>query len=249
MIYGYLRYSTDKQTNEQQVEKIRQYCDQVGMEVDKFISDEETSGTKAYTDRNLLGLIDEMKSGDTILVSEQSRLSRSIFDFTDILREVIFKKKGIIILCDRNRIYDSANMDALAQMELSMLSGVSQMERELISSRTKAALDAKKRSGGWISKTGVYRTKLGNPTSAGLEKARQVRKEKRVSNIMGSNECRLLYDKICELRDSGSTWESVSEHLNSMNILRSTGVKWTTTSVYKYYRSLDKVYVFKMAMV
>ena len=246
MVYAYVRYSTDKQTNQQQLEKIRQYCEFAKIKVNKVISDEETSGTVAYTDRSLYDLIGQMKKGDTIIVSEQSRLSRSIFDFSDILREVIVKKEGCIILCDRNKVYDGGNLDALTQMELSFLAGASQMERELISSRTKAALAARKRSGGWFSKAGIWRTRLGAPSGRNTSKARNVCIENKRDKIRNSKECRLMYDKISELRHKGRRWIDVAEILNKENLLRESGIPWTTTSVYKYYQSLDKVFITKI---
>lgn len=241
MVSAYIRYSTDKQTNEQQLEKIRQYCERFNMTINNTVSDEETSGTVSYRNRNLFDLIDRMRPGDKIIVSEQSRLSRSIFDFNDILRHIVLEKKGVIILCDVNKIYDATNMDTMAQIELSLLTGFSQMERENISNRTKAALDARKRSGGWISKSGVWRTSLGGYRGGSTEMASAALAAKRAKEITESKYHTTIFNHVKKMRLNGDKWVDIANALNKMGILTPLNNKWCGSYLSQHYKRLERV--------
>jgi putative DNA-invertase from lambdoid prophage Rac len=79
MIYGYIRVSTDKQTTENQRFALLKYADEKHLHVDQWI-EETVSSTRALTERKLGTLIETMHSGDTLLVSELSRLGRSLME-------------------------------------------------------------------------------------------------------------------------------------------------------------------------
>ncbi len=79
MIIGYLRVSTGKQNPTNQQDEIRCFADSKNLSVNQWVT-EVASGKKKGCDRKLGGLIRHMKHGDTLIVTEVSRLSRTQTD-------------------------------------------------------------------------------------------------------------------------------------------------------------------------
>ena len=77
MIIGYLRVSTEKQTPENQREEIRRFSEEKSLAVNSWIV-ETASGKLPYRKRKLGRLLRKLKAGDTLIVTEISRLSRSL---------------------------------------------------------------------------------------------------------------------------------------------------------------------------
>lgn len=77
MIIGYLRVSTGKQNPANQQDEIRRFADSRNLSVSQWVT-EVASGKKKGCDRKLGGLIRRMKRGDTLIVTEVSRLSRTL---------------------------------------------------------------------------------------------------------------------------------------------------------------------------
>ncbi len=142
MIYGYIRVSTDKQTVENQRYEIRKYCDAHGLTVDKWI-EETVSGTKTYRHRSLGNAIKRMTCHDTLICSELSRLGRNLFMIMEILSECL--KKG----CCVHTIKDNYQLgDNIESKVLAFAFGLSaEIERTLISQRTREALARLKKEG------------------------------------------------------------------------------------------------------
>ena len=92
MIIGYLRVSTGKQNPTNQQDEIRRFADSKNLSVDQWVT-EVASGKKKGCDRKLGGLIRHMKHGDTLIVTEVSRLSRTQTDLMAITGKSM--KKGI----------------------------------------------------------------------------------------------------------------------------------------------------------
>ena len=186
MVYAYYRYSTGKQTEMQQEHRVREYCASRGIKIDMVVMDKAVSGAVSIENRNLADLIGKMKPGDTLIVSEVSRISRSISDFCEFILVAMPKLKARLIVCSMGLDIDCANMSGMTQMQLMMFSCFAQIERELITDRIQAAIDARKEAakinGGWISKTGNYRTHLGRDSftdaSAAAKKAAFNKKKK-----------------------------------------------------------------------
>jgi DNA invertase Pin-like site-specific DNA recombinase len=84
MIYGYIRVSTDKQTTENQRFAILKFTDEKKQRVDTWI-EETISATKHLESRKLGQLIHDMKKDDALIVSELSRLGRSLMEVMSIL--------------------------------------------------------------------------------------------------------------------------------------------------------------------
>lgn len=142
MIYGYIRVSTDKQTVENQRFEIKALCLRENLNVDCWI-EETISGTKSYEKRELGKVIKKMKKGDTLICSELSRLGRSLFMIMDILNQCMKIGCKIISIKDNYRLGDDIQSKVLA-----FAFGLSaEIERNLISQRTKEALKRKKDEG------------------------------------------------------------------------------------------------------
>lgn len=135
MFYGYIRVSTDKQTVENQRYEIEQYCLTNNIKIDKYI-EETISGTKSYRKRQLGRLLGCLTKGDTIIASELSRFGRSLFMVMEILSVVMKKECSIITIKDHFHLNDDIESKVLAfAFSLS-----AEIERKLISQRTKEAL-------------------------------------------------------------------------------------------------------------
>lgn len=142
MIYGYIRVSSDKQTVENQRFEINNFCERNGMSIDGWI-EETVSGTKSYNKRCLGKLLRRVKKDDTIICSELSRLGRSLFMVMEILSLCMTKEAKVITIKDGYRLGDDIQSKVLA-----FAFGLSaEIERNLISQRTKEALARKKAEG------------------------------------------------------------------------------------------------------
>ncbi|WP_461257714.1 master DNA invertase Mpi family serine-type recombinase [Treponema sp. R80B11-R83G3] len=142
MVYGYIRVSTDRQTVDNQRFEIERFCLKNGLSVDHWI-EETISGTQLPEKRLLGSLLDEAKTGDMVVCSELSRLGRSLFMIMSILNH--FMINGVIILTikDNYRLGESLQSKIMAfAFSLS-----AEIERDLISQRTKEALARRKSEG------------------------------------------------------------------------------------------------------
>lgn len=142
MIYGYIRVSSDKQTVENQKFEINNFCNHQNLNIDGWI-EETVSGTKAYNKRALGKLLNKVKKDDLILCSELSRLGRNLFMIMEILSLCMKKECKVWTIKDGYRLGDDLQSKVLA-----FAFGLSaEIERNLISQRTKEALARKKAEG------------------------------------------------------------------------------------------------------
>jgi DNA invertase Pin-like site-specific DNA recombinase len=144
MIYGYIRVSTDRQTVENQRFEINQYCEKNVLVVDKWI-EETISGTKTVQERKLGNLLKKMRKDDILICSELSRLGRNLLMIMGILNECMNRDIQVWTIKDNYRLGSDISSKVLA-----FAFGLSaEIERNLISQRTKEAL-ARKRAEGVI---------------------------------------------------------------------------------------------------
>ena len=142
MVYGYIRVSTDKQTVDNQRFEIEQFCLKNDLVIDQWI-EETISGSQSPEKRMLGTLLAEAKANDLIICSELSRLGRNLFMIMSILNNLMQNGIRIWTIKDNYRLGDNLHSKILA-----FAFGLSaEIERELISQRTKEALARKKSEG------------------------------------------------------------------------------------------------------
>ena len=142
MIYAYIRVSTDKQTLETQRLEIEKFALNKKFFVDAWVS-EIVSGTKAAADRKLGSLLKKMKKGDILIISEISRLGRNLMQIMSILNLCMVKEVSVLTVKEQYELGNNINSQILA-----FAFGLSaQIERNLISQRTKEGLARKRAEG------------------------------------------------------------------------------------------------------
>lgn len=142
MNYAYIRVSTENQTTENQKLNIKEYCKYRRITKVKFIS-EKVSGTKNYEKRELGKLIEILNSGDILIVTELSRLGRSITMIFEILNILLKKNVKVYAIKENYELGDNVQSQVLAfAFSLS-----AQIERTLISERTKMGLERARKQG------------------------------------------------------------------------------------------------------
>ena len=135
MIYAYIRVSTDKQTVENQRFEIEKFAQKQELHIDKWIS-ETVSGTKDAKNRKLGPLIKKLKKGDTLIASEISRLGRRLMEVMSILNTLMTKRITVLTVKEKYELGNNIQSQILA-----FAFGLSaQIERDLISQRTKEGL-------------------------------------------------------------------------------------------------------------
>lgn len=142
MVYGYIRVSSDKQTVENQRFEINRFCENQHLSIEGWI-EETISGTKSYNKRQLGILLRKIQKDDIIVCSELSRLGRNLFMIMEILNLCMTKECKVWTIKDNYRLGDDIQSKVLA-----FAFGLSaEIERNLISQRTKEALARKKSEG------------------------------------------------------------------------------------------------------
>lgn len=143
MLYGYLRVSTQKQTLENQKFEILEYCKNNNLSTNISFMEDVKSGTVTYKDRTLGKLLRKLKKEDILIISEISRLGRSMLMVMEILNQLL--TKGVtLISVKENMIFDNTISSKVITFAFSLSA---EIERNLISQRTKEALALRKEQG------------------------------------------------------------------------------------------------------
>ena len=154
--YAFIRVSTLEQDTEKNKIDILQFANRLKLGNVEF-TEEQCSGKINYKERKLGALIDNMQAGDVLIVPELSRIARSITQILEVIK--VTKDKGITLYSLKENF--SNNEDSIsATVTSTIFALVAQIERELISMRTKEALHARKIAG----------VKLGRPRGKGKSK-------------------------------------------------------------------------------
>lgn len=142
MIYGYVRVSTDKQSLQNQKFEINNFCQMQQIKIDKWIA-EMISGTKDFEKRKLGILLKKLKKDDILICSEISRLGRNLLQVMTILNFCMQKEIQVWTIKDNYRL----GADIQSKVLAFAFSLSAEIERNLISQRTKEALSRIKASG------------------------------------------------------------------------------------------------------
>jgi len=139
---AYIRVSTDKQDVENQRLEILKLANERGLGPVQFV-EETVSGRKSWKDRVIAGHLEALRKGDVLIVAELSRLGRSLLEIMEILS--IATRAGVKVYAAKGDwSLDGSLQSKVVAMAFSM---AAEIERELISQRTKAALATKKAQG------------------------------------------------------------------------------------------------------
>lgn len=142
MIVAYLRVSTGHQVLDNQSNEISKYADAKGIIIDKWVT-EVVSGKRKGSERKLGAAIKKMKEGDMLVVTEISRLSRTLMDIMSIMGTLLQKGVNLYSIKDGYSFDNSINSKVL----IFAFGLVAEIERNLISLRTKEALELRKLQG------------------------------------------------------------------------------------------------------
>lgn len=142
MVIAYLRVSTNRQHLENQREEILHYSKNKKIKIDRWCSD-TISGTKESNKRKLGKVLRGLKKGDTLIVTELSRLSRSMHEIMTIMKHCVERHVEVYSTKDGYTFDDSTNSKVL-----SFAFGLTaELERKLISQRTREAMAVHRANG------------------------------------------------------------------------------------------------------
>jgi len=145
MAVGYIRVSTDKQDLDVQRLAIHDYARKQKFRIDKFV-EVEISSRKSTIARKIESLLDNLKKGDLLIVSELSRLGRSLGQIINIVDTLIKKKIRFIAIKEGIKI-NGHQQDMQTKVTVTLFGLFAEIERDLLSQRTKEGLAAAKARG------------------------------------------------------------------------------------------------------
>ncbi len=142
-IVAYLRTSTDKQDLNNQKLEILEYARQNNLTVDEFI-EIAVSSRKTSKQRRIDELLEKLNDSDTLIVTELSRLGRSTSEVIALVNGLVERNVRVIIIKQNLDIFKH---DMSSKIIVTLFSLFAELERDLVSLRTKEALAAKKAQG------------------------------------------------------------------------------------------------------
>lgn len=246
-VIGYLRFSTDRQDELQQLNTIQNYVNQKGMRLDQTYTDAGVSGGVAYVERNLFDLLNEINEGDTLILSELSRLSRNgVHEVSSIMQNYFKPNKLRLIICNEGLDIDCSDIDnnPMAEMQLSMLAIFAKMERQLLKKRISSRHEVNKKHiaehGYFENKEGMrfanyaeaYGRKTGTTHSQALEKARAQRSINKRNAAKENPNNRKFYDYVLIYEENhgrvtpNTDVTQLTDELNRMRLATATGMEF-----------------------
>ena len=253
-VYAYLRVSTDSQNLMQQQNAINEYIKYKGLTITDVVTDEGVSGGVSYKDRHLYNLVQSLNEGDVIVVSEISRLGRSMSDLNKLVNEELKPRKIRLIIITMGLDLDCSNLKAIDEMILFAFSFSAQVEKEMIQERTRNALEARKKKiineGGFYSKKGKWCTKLGNDgTHTQAASIASAKKRQEVARENASNLAVYKYIRSWEKRNIAlnketprKVYEELSDILNELGYTTPTGLEFNQLRLRAMWDKLQNLY-------
>ena len=136
-VWGYLKVSTDHQTTENQKFAIFEYANSKLIPISEWIGI-KTSPRRSAKERRIDELLAQLQEGDTVIVAELSRLGRSVGQIAILVDELL--KKKVKVICLKENITLSGRDDIQTKEMITTFSLFANIERDLISERTKEGL-------------------------------------------------------------------------------------------------------------
>ena len=166
---GYIRVSSNKQTLQHQRFEIENFALKNGIKIDTWI-EETISSRKALDKRKLGELLNNLQENDVLITCEISRLGRSLLEVMKILETCLNKNCQVWTLKENYRLGNDIQSKVLAFA----FGLAAEIERQLISERTKSSLANIKASG----------KKLGRPFKAETKKLKLSKNQKRIQTLL-----------------------------------------------------------------
>ena len=184
-IIGYIRVSSNKQSLEHQEFEIKKFSKSQNIKVDRWV-EEKISSRKPLNKRQLGQLLKGLKERDILITSEISRLGRSLLEVMHILETCLNKNCQVWTIKENYRLGNDIQSKVMA-----FAFGISaEIERQLISERTKAALENVKASG----------KKLGRPFSAQSKKLKLSKNTKRIKDLLDKGVSKYKISRIMDVQ-------------------------------------------------
>ena len=142
-VIGYIRVSTVDQDTEKNEAAILKYANSRNFGKVEIIS-EKVSGMKSWKKRKLNDVVQSLKANDVLIVPELSRLGRSLVNVLEVLN--ILKEKDVKVFSVKENFQLNGD-DMQSKMMSTMLTLFAEIERDLISARTKEGLAAARAKG------------------------------------------------------------------------------------------------------
>ena len=166
---GYIRVSSNKQTLEHQRFEIENFARREGIKIDEWI-EEKISSRKALDKRTLGELLNNLQENDILITCEISRLGRSLLEVMKILETCLNKNCQVWTLKENYRLGNDIQSKVLAFA----FGLAAEIERQLISERTKSSLANIKANG----------KKLGRPFNAETKKLKLAKNQKQIQKLL-----------------------------------------------------------------
>ena len=180
MVYAYVRVSTDKQSTETQRFEIKKFSKTKKIHIDRWI-DETISGMKGIQNRRLGKVLRQARKGDVLITSELSRLGRNLMQVMSFLHQCMEQDITVYTIKEGSELGNNLNSKILAfAFSLS-----AEIERNLISQRTKEALARKKAEG----------IQLGRP-QGGRCRRKLDGKEQIITQLLNERRTKLFISKV-----------------------------------------------------
>jgi len=180
---AYLRVSTDQQDLESQRYHVLKYGHEHKITIDEFI-EVEMSSRKDASKRRISEMLTRLDKGDCLMVSELSRLGRSTAEVINTVNELI--ARGVRFISVKQHLDIVGKNDITSKVMITMFSLFAELERDLISERTKQALAAKKQRG----------IKLGRPKGS-LGKSKLDDKKDQIAELLKYNVSKSAIARMC----------------------------------------------------
>jgi len=174
-VIAYLRVSTTSQDLDQQRLAIWDYAQTHRLSIDEFVS-AKASSQKSLAQRRINDLLVRLQPADVLLVSELSRLGRSVSQIFFIIEKLIAKQVRLVAIKEGIDLLGKADLQT--KVMITLFSLFAEIERDLISERTKEGLAAARAKGKII---GRPKGILGKSRLDGKEKEIQLLLQKGVS--------------------------------------------------------------------
>jgi DNA invertase Pin-like site-specific DNA recombinase len=214
--FAYLRVSTDAQDLNNQMVEIQKYAKDQNLTIDRWIR-VEMSSRKGLKERRITDLLEALRKGDRLIVSELSRLARSLREIHNVVFEIARKKAHLHII--KQALVTKGANDMATKIVINSFAMASEIERDLISQRTISGL-ARVRAEG---------KKLGNPKIALLNRRRT-----KSANAFAEN----LRSTISSFISNGYTQRQIADQLNLIGVRTNRGSEFKLMTVQRLLKRL-----------